>query len=127
MSRSLTAIANLRRSKTAFKGGGMVRKEVSQVFKRKRQVQTAFTTTTMRPAKHIAWKHQFVCLAFYLQKKLPTTKIEMDELFEAGLGRKDVEFSSLDLDPKAFREVMFEAFPKLHHGGGYRFCKCKPN
>ena len=38
-----------------------------------------------------------------------------------------MEFSSLDLDPKAFREVMFEAFPKLHHGGGYRFCKCKSN
>jgi hypothetical protein len=68
-----------------------------------------------------------VCLGFYGQKKIPTTESERDELFEAGLGRKEVEFPSLDMDANEFRELVFETFPKLCDGGGYQFCRCRPN
>ena len=69
-----------------------------------------------------------ICLSSLLQsEKIPTTESKRDELFEAGLGRKDIEFSSLDLDPKEFRDLILETFPKLRDGGGYQFYRCKPN
>ena len=49
-----------------------------------------------------------------------------DEPFETGLGRKDVESPSLDMDPTEFRELIFNTFPKLQEGGGYQFCRCQP-
>lgn len=36
----------------------------------------------------IAWKHTFVCLAKKEQCRIPSTDMEMDELYEAGLGIK---------------------------------------
>ena len=101
-----------------------MRKELSQAFKRK---SGAATNTIGKRSKRTAWKHTFVCLAFYSQRKIPTTESNRDELFEAGLGRKEIEFTSLDLEPKDFRELIYETFPKLREGGGYQFCRCKPN
>ena len=77
--------------------------------------------------KRTVWKHQFVCLSCCQQKKVPTTEVERNVLFEAGLGRKEVEFDSLDMDSQEFRDFISESFPRLREGGGYQFCRCKPN
>ena len=101
-----------------------MRKEFSQAFKRKSGAQP---NTVAKRSKRTAWKHHFICLAFYTQRKISTTESDRDELFEAGLGRKEIEFTSLDLEPKDFRELIYEMFPKLREAGGYQFCRCKPN
>ena len=48
------------------------------------------------------WKHRFVCLAYCDQNKIPTTDMEKNDLLQAGLGEKEVEFASLDLDADEF-------------------------
>jgi len=58
---------------------------------------------------------------------VPTTECERDELFEAKLGKKEIEFSTLEMDANAFREVLYEAYPKLRDGGGFQLCRCIPN
>lgn len=74
-----------------------------------------------------AWKHRFVCLAYYGQSRVPTTDADKDELYEAGLGEREVEFEHLDIDANQFRDVLLNAFPKLQEGGGFQLCKCLPN
>ena len=78
-----------------------------------------------KKAKKFAWKHRFVCLAYCDQHKIPTTDVEKDDLLEAGLGEKVVEFPSLDATAEEFREVLYDVFPKLKEGGGYQLCRCK--
>lgn len=73
------------------------------------------------------WKHKFYCLAYVGQSRLTTSEAERDDLFEAGLGEKEVEFDKLDISADEFKEVLFEAFPKLRDAGGYQICKCVPN
>lgn len=99
-----------------LEGGSSSRKrrlkdEVSHLFTRKKR----------------AWKHKFVCLPTVGEMKVPTTAIYKDDLLKAGLGEKLVEFSNIDMSPEEFREVIYEAFPKLESGGGYELCKCLPN
>ena len=59
------------------------------------------------------WKHKFYCLAYVGQSHVPTTEAEKDELFEAGLGEKEGEFSQMDMSADEFKEIVFEAFPKM--------------
>ena len=73
-----------------------------------------------------AWKHKFFCLAYVGQARIPTSESEKDDLFDAGLGEKDVEFEQLDISPDEFKEVIF-VFPKLRAAGGFQLCKCVSN
>ena len=58
---------------------------------------------------------------------MPTTEEEKDELFEAGLGEKEILFDELDLPAEEFKEVVLHSFPQLRQAGGYQLCKCIPN
>ena len=73
------------------------------------------------------WKHRFVCLAYCDQYKIPTTDVEKDDLLQAGLGEKEIEFESLDLDADEFRKVLFNVYPQLETAGGFQFFKCVQN
>ena len=101
-----------------------IRKEVSSHFLGKRTSRHPLSLGK-RP-KRPAWKHRFVCLGYYGQDQVPTTDADKDELFEAGLGEKEVEFERLDLDVTQFHDVIYKAFPNLQEGGGFPFCKCLP-
>lgn len=68
-----------------------------------------------------------VCLAYRNQDRSPTTNFDKDELFQAGLGEKEIIFPSLDIDAAVFKELLLEAFPKLKDGGGYQLLKGLPN
>lgn len=103
-----------------------MRSDLASAFGRKRGAGSK-PAITSKKAKRAAWKHEFVCLAYCQQKKVPTTECERDELFEAKLGKKEIEFSTLEMDANAFREVLYEAYPKLRDGGGFQLCRCIPN
>lgn len=85
------------------------------------------TFTASKKVKKYAWKHRFVCLAYYKQQKIPTTDGEKDELIKAGLGEKCIQFPSLDIDGHEFTKVLFSTFPPLAEGGGFELCRCIPN
>ncbi len=91
------------------------------------EVAKLFGSKKKKAEKKVAWKHRFVCLAYKDQDKTPTTDFEKDELRRAGLGEKEVVFSSLGLDVDEFKEVLFASFPRLREGGGYQMLKCLPN
>ena len=55
------------------------------------------------------WKHRVVCLAYYGQTKVLTTEHENSELFEAGLGEKEVKFIELDISATQFRDILHSA------------------
>ena len=74
-----------------------------------------------------AWKHKFMCLGYCGQARLPCSETERNDLFEAGLGEKEIEFESLSCSPNAFQDIIFTAFPQLRDAGGYQFLKCVPN
>ena len=90
------------------------------------ELASAFPSTGKK-AKKCAWKHRFVCLARHDQMRIPTTENEKDNLFEAGLGEKCIEFASLDVDGEQFRDILYSSFPKLPKGGGFQLCRCVPN
>lgn len=77
--------------------------------------------------KCCTWKHRFICLAFHDQPKIPTTDTDKDALLEAGLGEKEIEFEDLDISADEFRDLLYEQFPRLREGGGFKFYKCTPN
>ena len=62
-----------------------IRSDLASAFGRKRGVGSK-PAITSKKAKRAAWKHEFVCLAYFQQKKVPTTECERDELFEAEKG-----------------------------------------
>ena len=70
--------------------------------------------------KKQSWKHKFMCLAFCGQSQAPASEIDRKELFEAGLGEKEIEFDNLDCSPSEFRETIFATF-QLCEAGGYQF------
>ena len=82
-----------------------------------------------RPAKRqkVVWKHKFYCLASVDSTQVPLKEYYKDALFRAGLREKDIQFHNLDASPEEFREVIFDAYPKLKEGGGYQFLKCVAN
>ena len=67
------------------------------------------------------------CLADSDQSHIPTTDAEKDELYEAGLGEKEIAFDNLDMTGEEFRELLYTHFPTLKDGGGFQLCKCIPN
>ena len=73
------------------------------------------------------WKHKFMCLAYCGQSRLPTSETDRNDLFEAGLGEKEIEFDDFNCSSSQFREEIYTAFPQLREAGGYQFLKCVPN
>lgn len=69
-------------------------------------------------------KHRFVCLALRDQQKIPTTDVEKNNLLEAGLGEKVIEFPSLEASGEQFKDLLYSAYPKLRDGGGFELCRC---
>ena len=70
------------------------RKEVCSLFhSKKKKVQS-----TLKPA----WRHKFVCLAYKDQPKIPASDLDKEELYQAGLAEKEINFPSLDLTPEEF-------------------------
>lgn len=97
------------------------KKEVSSLFR------SGPSSKKNKSEKKVAWRHKFVCLAYRDQDRSPTTDADKDELFQAGLGEKEIMFPSLDMDASAFKELLLESFPKLKDGGGYQLLKGLPN
>lgn len=94
--------------------------EVSSLFRRP-------PSKKAKSEKKVAWRHKFVCLAYRDQDRIPTMDADKDELFKAGLGEKEVSFSSLDMNATAFKELLFDLFSRLKQGGGYQLLKGLPN
>ena len=92
------------------KGKGAVKEEVSRLFNKK-----------IKPATS---KHKFVCLASTDQSRIPTTDVDKELLYQAGLGEKEIFFEQLDIDAVEFREILYQTFPKLKCGGGFQCLKC---
>ena len=92
-----------------------------------KEMSSLFSSKRRRVETRCVWKHRFVCLAYRDQEKIPTTDIEKDDLYEAGLGEKEVEFGSLDMSGDVFRDLLYREFPKLMDAGGFQLCKCIPN
>ena len=95
--------------------------------KRKASKENIAKLFQKKPKPSQAWKHRFVCLAHVEQDRIPTAEWEKDELLEAGLGEKEIIFEDLELSADEFRDFLYEKFPGLKHGGGFRFYKCIPN
>ena len=91
------------------------KEEVSSLFKKKSK------------HKSIMWKHKFVCLASHDHNRIPTTDCEKDNLLEAGLGEKPIEFDDVDISADEFREIIYKHYPNLIEGGGFQFFKCVHN
>ena len=49
--------------------------------------------------------------------------VEKDDLLEAGLGEKLIEFPSLEASPEQFKDLLYSANPKLQDGGGFELCR----
>ena len=64
-----------------------------------------------------------MCLAYCDQYKITTTDVEKDDLLQAGLDEKEVEFVSLDLDADKFRKVSYRVYPQLENASGFQFFK----
>lgn len=59
------------------------------------------------------WKHKYFCLAYVGRSRLPTSEAEKDDLFEAGLGEKEVEFDQLDISADEFNSRHFQGCEML--------------
>ena len=94
-----------------------MKNEVSMLFNKKPKVEK----------KRVVWRHKFVCLAHRDQDRIPTTDAEKEELYQAGLWEKEIEFESLDIPQSEFREKLFKSFPRLRDGGGFQLLKGLPN
>lgn len=92
----------------------------------KAEVSSLFKGPQSKKSK-IAWRHKFVCLAYRDQCRIPTTDVDKDELYQAGLGEKEVSFPCLDMDGTAFKGLLYETFPRLRDGGGFTLLKGLPN
>ena len=73
------------------------------------------------------WKHKLLCLAYKDQDRIPTSEYDKEELFQADLGEKEVEFHTLELRDKQFKKVLLSYFPCLCQGDGYQLLKGLPN
>ena len=51
---------------------------------------------------------------------MPTNEAEKDNLFDAGLGEKEIEFEDLNLSAEGFKEIILQSFPQLRDAGGYQ-------
>ena len=99
------AIAEQRRKK-----GTSLRSEMSSHFPSQKASETSGKP---KKTKRGTWKHKFVCLPYHKQDKIPTYEVEKDEMFEADLGEKLVEFDKLDMKAEEFCDVLY------NEGGGF--------
>ena len=76
-----------------------------------------------RKCTKAAWQDKFVCLAYQDQEKIPETDFEKEELYQAGLGEKTIEFESMNMSSKEFKDHLVKSFPKLDHCGGFQLLK----
>ena len=107
----------LRRMRTEMKPGKRrIKTEMSTLFPQRKKLKLGKV-----------WKHRFVCLAYVGQDRIPTTDLDKYELYQAGLGEKEIEFTSLEIPPEDFREHIFNSFPRQREGGGFQLLKCLPN
>ena len=113
---ALTNVRSIRQSLQPIRRRSSVREELLATLR-----------GTKKKSKKSAWRHKFVCLARTGQTRIPLKESEKDELFSAGLGEKEIEFPRLEATADEFREILYEAFPRLKDGGGYQFLKCVPN
>lgn len=68
-----------------------------------------------------------MCLAFTGQDRAPTTDGEKEELYQAGLGEKEIEFERIDMTHEDFRELLYTHFTQLKEGGGFQLLKRRSN
>ena len=73
------------------------REEVSRVFNKRARIDK------VNEDKPI-WCHKFVCLAYVDQDKMPMSDYDKEELYQAGLGEKEISFKSLNLSRQQFSE-----------------------
>ena len=52
----------------------------------KRAMSSLYKSKLGKKKAKNGWKHNFVCLAYRDQYRIPTTEFDKDELYEAGLG-----------------------------------------
>ena len=71
--------------------------------------------------KSIFWRHKFVCLAYTDQERIPTSDFDKEELFQAGLGKKEICFNDIEISQEEFKDVILLAFTRLKRGGGFAF------
>ena len=83
--KALDALKRMRPGMTADKKvekRKRIKTKMSTLFRKKQKVE-----------KRVAWCHKFVCLAFREQNRQPTTDADKEELYQAGLGVKELGFS----------------------------------
>ena len=118
--RALLALKKVRR--------GMKADQSIQKRKMKSEMSTLFPhKKKLKLDKCVVWKHKFFCLAYTGQDRVPTTDADKEELFQAGLGEREIEFQSLDMTQEEFKELIVASFPRLTEGGGFQLLKCIPN
>ena len=117
------ALARLRKDTKGSEYNGkrkcFLREEMSSIFRKK----TKNTEFKKRPV----WKHKFFCLSDKNQVKVPTSETEKEELYQSGLGEKEIQFDSMELDAQNFKHIIYSNFPRLSEGGGFHLLKCLPN
>ena len=118
------ALQALRGSVPMARTSSNVGEEMESLFNFRKKRKVHFQSST---SKRCAWKHRFVCLAYTDQTRIPISDYERDQLLDASLGEKEVEFYSLDMGFEAVKEVLFEVFPRLQEAGGFQFLKCTAN
>ena len=72
----------------------------------------------------LTWTHRFVCLPKTSHNRVPSTVAERNEIIQAGLWEKKLTIPDIDCGAKEFNDIILEAFPKLHEGGGFELLKC---
>lgn len=61
------------------------------------------------------------------QDSFPTIDPDKEDLFQAGLGKREVEFVLLDMTQEKLKELIFASFPRLTKCGVFHLLKCLPN
>ena len=105
-----SALSQLESIRDRPRFGTEARGIIQQTIKRAANV---FDVENKKRKKGMTWKHKFFCLAYVGQTRLPANEAQREELFEAGLREKEVEFDNIDISTDEFKEVLFFNYPKL--------------
>ena len=100
-------------------GAGKQRKRVRE------EMASMFHYQNPKKLKERVWRHNFFCLAIAEQQKCPSSEIEKEDLFRAGLGEKEICFDDMHISQENFHDKVISHFPRLKDGGGFRFLKGK--
>ena len=113
--KALNAIHRMRAGRNAVK--------LSDRKRAKEEMSSLFHSKRRKVQKKYAWRHKFFCLAYTDQDKCPTYEADKDELYQAGLGEKEIVFEDVNISQEEFHDVILEHFPRLREGGGFRLLK----